>query len=118
MRYLVMFIGHIDERKRPEFFPKEVIDIKTFDVRNKEELIMTVNNYSNAYLVKQAMAVKQDPTSIEDTGSLQTDRMLVPLHMITHITFVVKEIIPGEVLRGLAGGLSEGEPEKPKEILN
>lgn len=97
MDYLVRFIGHIDERKRPENFPKEVYSDLMVRVQAEKELKDAINQQSMVFITHQCMIVPKNPDAIQDMGKAVRDaRMIVPLHMITHITTLTTHIL-GEI---------------------
>lgn len=85
MHYLITFIGHIDERKRPENFPRQIIEQLIVEAETKDQIVSAVNDYSMKYIKVQGMSVKRDPAGVTDVAKIDTDRMFVPMHMITYI---------------------------------
>lgn len=98
--FLFQFNGYIDERKRPENFPRVIHDILLWDCPNQQAVVNFVNDRCAMYTRNQGMGVKLDPYALETLGVLDTDRAWVPMHMITYLTAVHKPIV-GE-LPGLA----------------
>ena len=92
MDFLVTFIFHIDERKRPEGFPRQVRDLVMINSDSKQGLVTAVNTESLKYIRMQGVSVRKDPYAAEDPNKLDTERMFVPLHMITHFEADVKTI--------------------------
>lgn len=92
MDYLITFVFHIDERKRPENFPKQIRDLVMINSDSKQGLVNAVNTESVKYIRMQGVSVRKDPYAAEDPNKLDTERMFVPLHMITHFEAEVKTI--------------------------
>jgi hypothetical protein len=100
--YLVQFEGHIIEAFRPEGFPK----IVKHDVMVRAENLIGVQNAINQetaelYIKRKCFIVPKDPGNIEEVGSVQVDqRMLIPMHMISHISTKTTKLateVPDEV---------------------
>jgi hypothetical protein len=107
MDYCVRFVGHIDELKRPENFPKEVYLDALYRVNNEAELKTSINNQSAVFMAHQAMAVFKDSNAVQEFGKAARDtRMLVPMHMITHIT-TITTLIAGEIPEISSGNVLE-----------
>ena len=97
MDYMVRFVGHVDERKRPEGFPREIYSDIFCRVKNEQELKVAINEQSKVYIVQQCMVVPKEPGRMESLAKPEFDtRMLVPLHLITHITTITTKIV-GEI---------------------
>jgi hypothetical protein len=106
MDFLITFTGHIDERKRPENFPHKIYDLLLIAADNKDGVVKAINDYSKNYIRNGGMSVRIDPYAQEDPSVLDTDRMFVPLHMLTYFTADVKQI-SGEIAGvDLAGSAS------------
>lgn len=96
--YFVTFMAYIDERKRPENFPKVIHFSAMIHAENQEQLGGQVNLllFQN-FVQPQGVGVRRDPYKTEEVGKQDlNDRMWIPMHMITHIIPVVKMIV-GEV---------------------
>jgi hypothetical protein len=106
MDFLVTFVGHIDVHKKPDGFPViqgrpgEVHDLVFIRSENKEGIVNAVNTESLKYIRYQGMSVRRDPYAHEDPAKIDTDRMFVPMHMLTYISAEVK--------------LIQGQPEEPE----
>jgi hypothetical protein len=97
MDYMVRFIGHVDERKRPENFPREIYSDLIVRVRDEKDLKSSINAQSVIFITSQCMIVPKDPDAIQDTSKPVHDtRMIVPLHMLTHISTITTRIL-GEI---------------------
>lgn len=94
--YLVTFVGHINERMRPENFPREVRDLVLVQADSQEALVNEVNKASFQYIRLQGMGVRRNPYDPEVANQLDLDRMWVPMHMLTHIVPHVR-LLTGEV---------------------
>jgi hypothetical protein len=90
--YLVTFVFHIDERKRPEGFPRQVRDLIIVSADSKQGLVTAVNTESLKYIRMQGASVRKDPYAMENPNKLDTERMFVPIHMITHFEAEVKTV--------------------------
>jgi hypothetical protein len=90
--YLVKIIGHIDERKRPENFPKEIHILEAVANADKKFLVDFVQKQMKNIVYVQGMGVSRDPAAMQDPNKLDTNRMFVPMHMLTHIDAEVTEL--------------------------
>jgi hypothetical protein len=105
--YTVRFIGYIDERKRPEGFPHEVYVDAFYRVKDGQELKEAINGQCRVFINQQCMVVPKEPGKLEDMSRVQFDiRMLVPWHMITHLSTITKKII-GEIPEINEAGIPE-----------
>lgn len=84
---LVRVVGHIVEALRPDGFPQEVyIDHIVRDF-TPEQIVDLVNTTIKGVFKDGAMAVSQQPKDEDQSGQPSVNkRMIVPLHMISHIT--------------------------------
>lgn len=116
--YFVNFIASIDERKRPENFPRQVYDRKVFEVEDLQQLQAMVNRRFIELVSSSGMVVFKDETAIHDENKLTFDkRVFVPWHMITHMVLEVNmmpvrpvtqdSIVPDNIA-----------PDSPKEWKN
>jgi hypothetical protein len=110
MDYMVTFCGHIDEHKRPRFideahkieFPERVYDSMFISTNGTlESLVGEVNKLSKRYPTMNCMTARFDPSAMIDTSAIDVNVMLIPLHMITHITVEIK----GPISAGLDDGV-------------
>ena len=106
MDYILTFTGYIDERKRPERFPRVIEDKIIWSFDKTEDLVNFVNNRVALYAKNQGMGVTLDEKVIEDLSIVDTNRMWVPLHMITHMTATYKAIT-GEMPQVSIAGVTE-----------
>lgn len=104
MKFIVTFKGHIDERKRPEFFPHEIRDVVILEAEDKTGLVKAFNDYTISWIRIQGMTVRKDPYAVEDPAKVDINRMFVPMHMITYIDSEIKAINDQEgILLGTIG---------------
>lgn len=97
MYYFVRFIGHINEEIRPENFPKEVYADFVWGVKDEQELRYNINEMQKVFVGQRSMIVAKNPTAIEVPGKPELDsRILIPMHMLSHISTKTKEVI-GEI---------------------
>ena len=91
--FMVRFVGHIDERRRPENFPREVYSDLLCRVEDDQGLKKAINDMCMVFLTQQCMVVPKVPGTMEDAKKLKPDaRMVVPLHMITYIDTITKRL--------------------------
>ena len=96
MDYMVGFIGHISEKSRPDGFPKEVYSDLYVRAGSDAGLRKAINEQSIVFIRDNCMIVPKNPEKIEDAFHPSIDsRMVVPWHMITHLTTVTKTIFGG-----------------------
>lgn len=96
---LVRVIGHIVEALRPDDFPQEIyIDHVVRDFTD-EQIMNLINTTVTKIVATGAMVVMKDPGDEDQTGKVHFDlRMVVPVHMISHLTSDVMrmtEPVPG-----------------------
>jgi hypothetical protein len=85
--YYADFIAYVDERKRPENFPREVHVIETYaDVDNPDQLKAIVNDRFVKLVTSAGLVVLKEPNGILENGIITFDkRRFVPWHMLTHM---------------------------------
>jgi len=91
VEFLVTLLGHIDETRRPDGFPKVLRQVFNFKVDTREELADAVSQATRAIIVTNGMLSQDDPDHLDAT-KFTTNRMWVPMHMITHIRAEVKDV--------------------------
>ena len=96
MRYAIFYTGHVNERVRPEGFPKKIGDHVVVHVNSKEELVQKVNDFMAIFVRNQGMVVRKNPGAMEDPAKLDTNRMFVPMALLSHIDSRVAPIT-GEI---------------------
>lgn len=92
MDYLVTLSAHIDEHQRPESFPKVIKDTSFITIGTIEELLKFVNNRVLFYAQTNGFTGVLDASKMEDLRVVDTNRVWVPMRMITHITPFYKQI--------------------------
>jgi hypothetical protein len=104
MYYFVRFIGHIDETRRPVGFPTEIYADFTWQVENEQELRYNINEMSKVFVGQHCLIVPRDADEIQVMGLPKFDsRILVPIHMVTHISTETKKIIGEMPIANLDG---------------
>jgi hypothetical protein len=105
--YYVEFEAHIDERKRPEGFPKSVFVKEQYhSIENDEQLKQIFNDRVKTIVTNPGIVVYPDNEIIDGTALKFDQRIYVPWHMITHFHGKVKLLTPASV------------PETPLESLD
>jgi hypothetical protein len=95
--YVVEYTYHIDERKRPEGFPKTVSIIDHYEKIDGEQAIVELYNNRFRSLAKEpGVVVFLDQTKIDSSKIDFNSRVFIPWHMITHAHGKVNLIIPEE----------------------
>ena len=94
--FIVILTAHIDERVRPEGFPKIIKDSTLVSFDNIEGLLKFVNNRVLFYAQTNGFTGVLDSSKMEDLRVVDTNRVFVPMRMITHITPFYKQV-SGEV---------------------
>jgi len=95
VEFSVKFIGHIDERRRSENFPRDIVTIGTYRVENNKQIADVVNEELKQFIMVGGMIVSLDPAQTIDTRKLTTDnRFYVPMHMIAYIRTEVSMTAP------------------------
>jgi hypothetical protein len=127
MNRILTFVGHIDETKRPRYidrehtqeFPTKIFDvmfIRVDESKGPEGIVNAVNTESLKYIRQQGMTVRTvPPGNLDDLAKVDSDRMFVPIHMITHITAEVSGPIMGPQTMVDSTGLArmpEGQTEE------
>lgn len=117
--YFVDFIAYVNERIRPEGFPREVHVQETYtDIESTHHLQAIVNRRFVELVTAAGLVVLKDPTGLQDQSVISFDRRIfVPWHLLTHMTLKVTlipqlrtqdSLLPPELI-----------PEKkPKELVN
>jgi hypothetical protein len=92
--YFVDFTAYVNERIRPEGFPKEVHIQETYEnVENTSHLQMIVNDRFVKLVTSAGLVVLKDPTGIMDSSIITFDRRrFIPWHMLTHMELKVSLI--------------------------
>jgi len=122
--YFVRFAAHIDERKRPENFPKVVFIDETIGVESIDQLSENVNRRFKGLVSAPGLVVLKDPNEVLDTNVMTFDkRVFVPWHMITHFEAFVNLLTapptPDDPLNiSVPAPVAEPAPETPKSAVN
>jgi len=89
--YFVDFTAYVNERIRPEGFPKELHIQESYEnVESTSHLQMIVNDRFVKLVTSAGLVVLKDPTGIMDTSIITFDRRrFVPWHMLTHMELKV-----------------------------
>lgn len=118
--YVVTYTFHIDERKRPENFPREVFVIDHYtNVQTEVEMAMKFNERFEKLARAPGVVVFLEQ-NIDASKLNFKDRKFVPWHMITYTEGEVALIIPKENAIPLDAMVPEPEPsvDKKKETIN
>lgn len=119
-QYFADYVGYVDERKRPEGFPREVHVHETYgEVESTDHLKAIVNDRFVKLVTAAGLVVLKEPSDILDSSIITFDkRRFIPWHMLTHMELKVQLI--SEPQRPQDGILPpESVPEKkPKELVN
>jgi hypothetical protein len=118
--YFVEFTAYVNERIRPEGFPREVKLQDTFlNVESTEHLQYLVNDRFVKLVTSAGLVVLKDPDAITTIGVITFDkRRFIPWHMLTHMEVKVV-LIPAQVRPQDSIVPPNSEPDKkPKELVN
>lgn len=93
--YFVRFTAHIDERKRPEGFPREVYVDQTYE---NVEGAQQIRNIANQRFLELAMAngivtLKKQGETLDQELVTFDKRVYVPWHMITYMHMQVNQLV-------------------------
>jgi len=90
--YLLEFEAHIDERKRPEGFPRSVFIREQYGNVEDNQLKDLYNNRVKTIVTNPGIVVFPEDETI-DASKLNFDqRLYIPWHMVTHFHGTVKLI--------------------------
>jgi hypothetical protein len=96
--YYVEFEAHIDERKRPEGFPKSIFIKEQYSNIESEQQLKDIFNDRVRVIVTNPGIVFYPDNEIIDGKALSFDqRTYVPWHMITYFHGKVKLMTPASV---------------------
>ncbi len=111
--FIVKFIGHIDELRRPEGFQRDIVAIGTYHVENNRQIADIINNELMAFITMQGMIVQLDPSQMIDLSKLNTEgRYFIPMHMISYIKTEVSNMTPMPNIVDLEEKDANGKPIK------
>ena len=103
MNFLVRFTGHLNERIRPEGFPREIW-VEYIEELSDENLKLFVQTRLGDFVRQQGMVVPKKQKEMEDETKLTFDKkMFVPMGMIAFIDVQIAMIVvplPQEVIDG------------------
>jgi hypothetical protein len=116
--YMFEFTAHIDERKRPEGFPKEVRIVEQYNGLESDEQVKDLYNARVKVMIgNPGIVTFIDPNKIIDTTSLSFDqRIFIPWHMITYFHGRVKIIQQSRAMQDEMA-LPEMPPTSKKETV-
>ncbi len=102
--FFLRFTGHVNERIRPEGFPKEVyVDYVLQDCPD-EQLKSLIQVYLDQFVKQNGMVVNRKQAEMEDQSKLVfNQKMYVPMYMIAFITVgasIIADLLPQEVTDG------------------
>ena len=92
MDYMIKHIGHVKEFGRPEYFPKKIYDVHLMRSDSKDDVVKSVDEIALKYIRYQGMSVRIDPSDLDDPSKFDTERMFVPMSMLSHITAEITPI--------------------------
>ena len=117
--YFVDFTAHIDERRRPENFPRQIHDKKLWDkIESIPHLQHLVNERFIQLVSSAGMVVLKDEDEPLIDGAITFDRrVFVPWHLITHMTVDVKLVNTPQIVQDsiVPGHIA---PDPPAERVN
>lgn len=118
--YFVDYTAFVDERKRPENFPKQVHVINILNnIQGIEHLKHFVNKFFIELVTSAGLIAMKDPGEIVDQNMVTFDkRFFVPWHMLTHMQVDVK-VLSSPFVERPQEPIVPTEPElKPTEPAN
>lgn len=112
--YFVVYTAYIDERKRPENFPRYVQIREVYDnIESTDHLKHAVNTYVTKMASAPGIVVFKDPDEIVDTSLITFDkRRFIPWHMITHVEMTAKVMF--ELPSNPIDAIAPIDPKPPK----
>ncbi len=119
--YYVEFTAFINERIRPEGFPREIKVLEIFDnIESTAHLQFKVNERFVQLATSAGLIVLKNPSEILESGVVTFDkRWFVPWHMITHMGIRVERM--PQRLSSSQDSLVPNDPtpeKNPKESVN
>jgi hypothetical protein len=118
--YYVDYTAFVDERKRPENFPKQVHVVRILNsIQGTDHLKHEVNQVFLELVTSAGLVAMKDPNEIVEQGMVTFDkRFFVPWHMLTHMQVDVKVLVRPEAVIPQSP-IVPTEPEiKPEEKVN
>jgi hypothetical protein len=119
--YFIEFTAFIDERKRPENFPRKVHIRETYnDIESIPHLQFKVNDRFINLIQSSGLVVMKNEDEPVDEGKVTFNkRVFVPWHMITHMELDVFHIPPKQVTsQDSIVPPSPTPPAPTKELVN
>lgn len=119
--YYVVFTAYIDERKRPENFPREVHIKDVYDrVESVEHLQFLVNDRFTKLVLSAGLVVfKNEDEPEPEHGKITFDkRIFVPWHMITHMKLDVHHMPSKPSVQDSIIPVTAVPVDPPKELVN
>lgn len=102
--FFVRFIGHVNERIRPEGFPREIYVDYVLQEVTDEQLKNMVQAYMDQFVKQNGMVAKINHSETEDETRLSFNKkMFVPMFMIAFIDIsvsIIADLLPQEVTEG------------------
>jgi hypothetical protein len=92
--YLFEFEAHIDERKRPEGFPKSVFVKEQYQGLDDEKMVDLYNGRVKTMVMNPGLVVFPENKIIDSSKITFDQRIFVPWHMITHFHGRVVPLTP------------------------
>ena len=118
--YFVDFTAYVDERKRPEGFPREVHVQETHEnIEDTLHLQMVVNDRFVKLVTSSGLVVLKDPDAVITSGVITFDkRRFVPWHLLTHMEVTVTRIPDRHQPQDLIAPPGTEPEKKSKELVN
>lgn len=114
--YIITYHGHLKERTRPEGFPKEVRDSLFISADTEAGIAKAVNDGMNGYIRLLGMYVRKDPSGVTKQNGFEPDCMWVPMDMLSHIDYTVRQIQSSKPILSVTGDATiDGEAEFTKQ---
>jgi hypothetical protein len=117
--YLLEWEAHIDERKRPEGFPKSVFIREQYGNVDDSQLKELYNTRVKTIVTNPGIVVFTEDEPIDATKLNFDQRVYIPWHMITHFHGRVKLVTPAPVPETPLESLAPQDPvvEKEKVVI-
>lgn len=120
--YLFEFVAHIDERKRPEGFPREVFIREQYQGLETDEQVKDFYNQRvKTMLVNPGLIVFLNEAEVIQTSLTFDQRVFIPWHMITHFHGRAKLMTTPSIatpLESIVPVAPEPSPSGGKELVN
>jgi hypothetical protein len=121
--YFFEWTGHIDERKRPENFPREVYVREQYSQLPSDEVVKELFNQRFKTMVgNPGIVVFLDTEETIESKLTFDKRVFIPWAMITHfhgrIKLITPQPVPSNPLDELEPSDPEPEPDDAKKLRN